>query len=153
MIPRKHRLPLCFFVRLFGPSKPSEVTRRSFFNLRLTYEASHPIACDGCQHARTVAGGEYPLSAVIAEPGTARFSEADMSLGWHIPQMARTGILRREFVFWRGVQLSRYTDVGLGAGLLLTVTSPKLFCLVLYYYTTHFCLSQVLAAKNLISSV
>jgi len=35
----------------------------------LTYEASHPIACDGCYHARTVAGGESLLSAVIAASG------------------------------------------------------------------------------------
>ena len=32
-----------------------------------TYMASHPIACDGCYHARAVAGGEYLLPDVVAD--------------------------------------------------------------------------------------
>jgi len=91
-------------LRKVSSIEPPVVGRRSFCNLRLTYEASHPIACDGVvtdsgiphfrvntkvrspsrssfshkmyhfagaltYHARTVAGGESLLSAVIAASG------------------------------------------------------------------------------------
>ena len=55
--------------KIFYPAESPAAYRCSFLNLRLTYEASHPIACDGCYHARTVAGGEYLLSTVVAASG------------------------------------------------------------------------------------
>jgi len=68
---KKIDFSLVTFVRflLFPLTEPPVVGRRSFHNLRLTYEASHPIACDGYYHARTVAGGESLLSAVVAASG------------------------------------------------------------------------------------
>ena len=43
---------------------------------QFTYAAFHRIAFDGCYHARTVPGGEYLLSAVIASRELPGFSEA-----------------------------------------------------------------------------
>ena len=39
------------------------------------FGTSHPIACDGCYHARTVAGGESQLSVFIANQVLLDFSE------------------------------------------------------------------------------
>ena len=105
MIPRKHRLPLCFFVRLFGPSEPSEVTPALIFQSPIDLRSLSPYCLRRLPTRPGCSWWGVSLSAVIAEPGTARFSEADMSLGWHILQMARTGILRREFVFLEGCSI------------------------------------------------
>ena len=66
---KRQTIPIAYFARFYLLPEPPIVGRRSFYNLRLTYEASHPIACDGCEHARTVAGGESLLSAVVAASG------------------------------------------------------------------------------------
>ena len=50
---------------------------------QFTYAASHRIVCDGCYHARTVPGGEYLLSAVIANRELPGFPEADVNRSSH----------------------------------------------------------------------
>ena len=88
--------------KIFYPAESPAAYRCSFLNLRLTYEASHPIACDGCYHARTVAGGEY--SALCCRrrlrelPGLLGADCKSSDLAHRSSRSYREVVIRRSFI-------------------------------------------------------
>lgn len=88
-----------FFISVeyhFLPDRISylRLTALSYRHSYICFRSSHPIACDGCYHARTVAGGESQLSVVIANQVLLDFSEDGI---------ARASFYKIEFVMesWR----------------------------------------------------
>jgi len=66
---QKDRLSHCVLRKILSTPRTAGSWSALINDHGSTCEASHPIACDGCYHARTVAGGESLLSAVIAASG------------------------------------------------------------------------------------
>ncbi len=98
--------PFLFFVSL----KAAVCCRRSFFHLRFTYEASHRMACDGCYRARTIPGGEFLLSAVIASRELSDFTKVTVIArpkgSWRV---FRFGYCKRGHYLDGAIRLSKYT--------------------------------------------
>lgn len=104
--------------------------RHSFFNLQLTYGASHPIACDGYDLARAVAGGESLFPVLVASSGDC-------------PDSSGFGFARSLRKSWRPLPDLALTEKSLSGGSSFSFQGSVLLNIFVYVqYTIQICLSQ-----------
>src|SRR5699024_9258576 len=121
----------CWFTSVgLASTRLPVVGRHSFFNLRLTYGASHPIACDGCDLARAVAGGESLFPVLVDSSGDR-------------PDSSGFGFARSLRKSWRPLPDLALTEKSLSGGSSFNFQGPVALSIFAYdHYTIQFCLSQ-----------